>query len=361
MDGKDLAKEAVKDTRSMVDLAVAAAKTELVESLTPELKKLIEQKLRSGSKKNEDTDRVRRIKDGYPGESKNVKFEEGKMDNDTDDMQKDESLASFFAPVTESDEDTVGESVDQVDEAHGEPDDDDAPKMEGSDLDEELEISEDAIRAVYEAALQTEVQVKKGFGDFTKGGDFGKEKPDSSGGIADIKSGEQQWSEADVPAAQDWTIKEVKQMIARGIAENKALRSRCVQLESYCKKLNELAEAATRKLTEVNLFNAKLYHAQSFMNEHRGLTKEQRDFVISKLDKAKSVKEVKSAFDTIVESFKVARGLNESSSKKPLANSQRPRKAGGPSQEVLSESADKSSGGSYWNRAQQLAGLKILK
>jgi hypothetical protein len=357
MDGKDLAQEAVKDVKSMVDLAVAAAKTELVESLTPELKKLIEQKLRGGSKKNEDTDRVRRIKDGYPGESKNEKFEEGAM-NDDDKLQ-DESLASFFAPVTETeDEEPVDESVDQVAEGS---EDDEMPTSEGAEqVEETLEISEDAIRAVYEAALKTEVQVKKGFGEMTKGGDFGKDKPDSAGGIADLKSGEQQWADSDVPAAQDWTVKEVKQMIARGIAENKALRERCAQLEGYCRKLNELAEAATKKLTEVNLFNAKLYHAQSFMNEHRSLTKEQRDFVISKLDKAKTVKEVKSAYDTIVESFKVARGLNESVGKKPMANSQRPRKAGGPSQEVLSESVDKSNGG-YWSRAQQLAGLKNLK
>lgn len=357
MDGKDLAQEAVKDVKSMVDLAVAAAKTELVESLAPELKKLIEQKLRNGSKKNEDTDRVRRIKDGYPGESKNEKFEEGKME---DDNLEKESLSSFFAPVAEGDdeEEPTVEGADQVDEGS----DEDEPTVEGADqVDEELEISEDAIRAVYEAALQTEVQVKKGFGDFTKGGDFGKDKPDSTGGIADVKSGEQQWSEADVPAKQDWTVKEVRQLIARGIAENKALRERVTQLEGYCHKLNEIAEAATKKLTEVNLFNSKLYHAQVFMKEHRGLTKEQHEFVIARLDKAKSVKEVKSAYDTIVESFKVAQGLNESTGKKPMANSQRPRKAGGPSQEVLSESADKSNGGSYWNRARQLAGLKNLK
>lgn len=365
MDGKDLAKEAVKDVKSMVDLAVEAAKTEIVEQMTPGLKRLIENQLRSGSKKNEDTDRVRRIKDGYPGESKNEKFEEGKMDDKDKDLEK-ESLASFFAPISEEEE--VSEETEPVaeGEGYGERDDDDEEEeekkeshMEGVEdsVDEDVEISEEALRQVYEAALQTEVQVKKGFSDFTKGGDFGKDKPDAGGGIVDIKSGEQQWSEADVPAKQDWTVKE---MIQRGLAENRALRARCTKLEGYCRRLYESANVGAKKLQEVNLFNAKLLHVTRFLNTHGRMTNEQKNLVIERIERARSVNEVKMVYETIVESFKVAQGLNESTSKKPVANAQRPRTSGAPKHEVLSESVDRSQS-SAWSRIQQLAGLKNIK
>ncbi len=357
-----LAKEAVEDVKSMVDLAIEAAKTEIIESMTPNIKKLLEKKLRGTAGVKEDTDRLRRAKEGY-GETE---FEEGKnkgeklsMDKDKE-MEVDESLSSFFAPIAEEEELEMEAKEDDMYEAKDddldEAKDDDLDEAKDEDLDEEVEISEEALRAVYEASMQTEAKVKSGFGEPTKGGDFGKEKPDSSGGIADVKSGEHDWDEELPPAKQDWTVKE---MIERGMAENRALRTKLNKLQETYGKLYKSAVMGAKKLQEVNLFNSKLLHVTRFLNSHGRLTKEQKRIVIERIEKASTVNEVKMVFETIVESFKVAQGLTESTERKPVANMSRARTSG--SAKVISESADKAGNSSAWSRIQQLAGLKNIK
>lgn len=365
MSGKNLATEAVNDVKSMVDLALEAAKTELVEQMAPELKKLLEKNLRekNSRKLTEDSDRVRRIEQGYPGESKNKKFEEstgeGSMDYEKD---MDESLANFFAPIAEEDEekDDMDESQVDVPVLEADKEDDDDMKAEAKDEDD-VEISEDALREVYESALKTEVKVKSGFGDFTKGGDFGKEKPDSGGGILDIKNGEQDWDDVEPPAKQDFTVKEIRQMIAKGIEENRQLRAKVAKLQEACQKLYEQASTAANKLQEVNLFNSKLLHVTRFLNTHGRLSNQQKKTVVERIEKARSVSEVKMVYETIVETFKAAQGqLAESTGRKPVGNAQRPRQSGAPKQEVLSESVGNGEK-SEWSRIQQLAGLKNIR
>jgi hypothetical protein len=225
---------------------------------------------------------------------------------------------------------------------------------EGSDIDEEVEISEAELQKVYESALQVEVQVKKGFSDMTRGGDYGKEKPDLNG-IHDVKSGEHAWEDETPPAKQDFTVKEIRTLLARGLRENQELKAKLT-------RVYEIAKAATHKLHEVNLFNAKVLHCNRLLNKYGKLTTEQKKSMMESIDRARSIDEVRSIFEAIDGSFRAVNSLMESSNpRKPKANSQGHRSSGAP-QQVLSESADRAGDGGVWTRMQQLAGLnKIVK
>ena len=363
--GRDLVADAVRDAQSLKEAVVESAKNELIETLTPGLKKLLEQSIGRGLGA-EGVNRMRRgVQDNWPGES-HTNFEESKDKGEApmDDRKKEpeldlESLIGMFPQLAEmGDDEQLGTDPalegapmgDEEEMPFGEseiPMLGEEPKMddeEEGEMDEEVEISEAELRKVYEAALQTEVQVKKGFGEMTKMGEL--DEVDPAGGIVDVKSGEQAWEKAEPPAAEDQTVKE---MIRRGFNENKALRK---NLGEAVKMVRTLAT----KLHEVNLFNSKVLHVNRILNAQGRLTTEQKKVVMESIDKARSLKEVKMVYETIVGSFKAAGALHETRARKPLANAQRTRTSGGPKPEVLRESVDRGSKNQF-SRLQKLAGL----
>lgn len=377
-DGRELVKEAVRDAKSLKEAALSAAKNQIIESMAPNLRRLIESSI-NGALAGEDVDRLRRgVQDNAPGES-HTGFEEGSNKGDNtmkpmDDKELDmEALASFFPQLSEmgdeegaSDGDDAGPlGGDEEGELEGESlgmggiptlgegdyAEEEDNQMEAKDneeeenMDEEIEISEAELRKVYEAALQTEAQVSKNFGEMTKSGEL--DEVDPAGGIADFKKGESNWAENTPPAKQDFTVKE---MINRGLHENKVLREHLGKAVRMIKHLGG-------KLHEVNLFNSKVLHVNRILNTGGRLTKEQKKVVVESIDKARSIGEVKMVFEAIVGSFKASQNLNENRDpRKPAANAQRARTSGTPNQKVLSESVDRGNNDKY-ARIKQLAGL----
>lgn len=264
---------------------------------------------------------------------------------------EDESLAATH----HHGEDDAGDFKHKVEGVYEDADPDADPDMkkeakkaekEKEKMDEEIEISEAELHKVYEAALQTEVQVKKGFSDMTKAGEL--EELDPAAGLLDVKKGDKAWNEEEPPHKQDFTVKE---MIARGLAENKSLKTKNA-------KLAEMVQTLAAKLHEVNLFNAKVLHVNRFLNSPVRLTAEQKKVCIESLDKARSIQEVKSIYEALAGSFKASQALQESKNpRKPAGNVQRVAKSGSPDPKVLSESVDKNQTTSQYNRLRQLAGL----
>lgn len=395
-EGRDLVSEAVNDAKALKEAALAAAKNELVESMTPGLKALLEKSIKGVLAKNEDTDRIRRgIQDNWPGES-HTGFEEAKEKGDPkmdkvppqdDGQELDlESLASFFPAMSEMPEEDPMALAPKVDEdpsmqmgqiptlgmpgmggmpeaAECEPGEEEGEegeemKVEGKKkkddkekdtMDEEIEISEAELKKVYEAALQTEAQVTKGFGEMTKAGELDDVAKDVDKGLADVKKGEHEWAKETPPAAQDFTVKEMRALIGKGLTENKSLRENL-------KKAVGLIRHLGARLHEVNLFNAKVLHVNRILNTNGRLTKEQKKVVLESIDRAKSIDEVKTVYEVINNSFAVATQLSEDKSRKPVANAQRPRTSGAADQKVLRESVDRQTNDGF-GRLQQLAGL----
>ena len=389
--GRTLVSEAVNDAKALKEAALAAAKNELVESMAPALRSLLEKSLKGAL--SEDVDRIRRgVQDNWPGES-HTGFEEGKkkgepkMDKEFDaEVPQDEklpgeepeldleALAGFFPQMSELSseegmdglppeelpkEGALGSGIPTLGEMDDPSSDDFVPEVkeakekdkkdkEDEKMDEEIEISEAELKKVYEAALQTEAQVTKGFGEMTKMGELDDVAKDVDKGLADVKKGEHAWEKEEPPAKQDYTVKEMRQFVARGLEENKQLRENLQKAVGIIRSLGS-------KLHEVNLFNSKVLHVNRILNTHGRLTTEQRKVVLESIDKAKTIDEVKMVFEAITGSFAVATRLSESKTRKPVANAQRPRTSGGADQKVLSESVDRNNEG--FSRLQKLAGL----
>lgn len=384
-EGRDLVSEAVSDAKALREAAVAAAKNQLLESMAPAIKELLEKNIRGVlDEKRGLTGRIGMSQRGDYMDSKTQKWEEdaekgdSKMAKDekkTDGMELDlESLANFFPGVVEAEEEmgdkmeedpsSMMQSIPTLGEGEGEEecapegeegeDEGEEVKKEAKDkeedkMDEEIEISEAELKKVYEAALQTEVQVKKGFSDMTKAGELDDVVKDTGKGLNPEKKGETAWEKGEVEDKKDFTVKEA---IAAGRAENKALRENLKKAVAMIRMLGS-------RLHETNLFNAKVLHVNRVLNTHARLTAEQRKVVLESIDKAKTIDEVRMVFEAISNSFTAAARLSESKSRKPAANAQRPRTSGSPDQKVLSESVDRDNG--TYSRLSQLAGLGNLK
>lgn len=150
------------------------------------------------------------------------------------------------------------------------------------------------------------------------------------------------------PDRKDFTVKEIKQLVQQGIAENKALRGENVKLKEMVKKL-------ASSLKETNLFNAKVMQVNKLFTRG-GLTAEQKRSIVESIDAAESISEVKKIGVTLERTLKSVGVVAEGAKRKSV--SQRAGKSGGADQKVLRESVDKGAGSQQTSRWEQLAGLK---
>jgi hypothetical protein len=367
-EGRTLMSAAISDANELKEAAMEAAKQQLIEELTPAVRSFVEERLKRKTRVSEDSDRLRRgIEDNAPGES-HTGFEESAEKGDTKMGSKgkdaaadvDEGLGGYF-PAMSEEEETKDDGPSMEDEGMGIPslgegEDRDAKdevyekkeKKDEDGLDEEIEISEAQLMKIYNESLQTEASVTKSFGDMTKSGEL--DEVDPGAGIVDVKKGEHDWEKETPPAKQDFTVKEVRTLIARGIQENKFLRSQLGTARKIIEKLGT-------QLHEVNLFNSKVLHVNKIFNGRTKLTREQRDVVIESLDKASTIKEVKLVYESIIKSFKSSSTKSLSEGRRvPSVNAQRFRAKSSPDPKVLSESVDRETNEAFL-RLQQLAGL----
>jgi hypothetical protein len=251
--------------------------------------------------------------------------------------------------IDESEEnyDDVSESSDEGDTSIDEAADD--------ELDETLEINEAELEAMYSESLQLEAEVTKGFKDMEKPHEFGAGAKGQYQGdhsnLMDYKSGESDWDDVEVPAKQDWTVKEIRQLVKKGIKQNEAL-----SLKN--RKLTEMVVKLRDKLSEMNLLNAKIISVNHLVGSSR-LTNEQKSVVINSIDKGTSIKEVRNIASAVKASLTSAGAISER--RNPHANSQKRRTSGSGNPQVIRESVGSreasSNGATRW---QQLAGLKKL-
>lgn len=374
MKEKRIVHEAVEDAKQLKELAVDAAMGKIIEGLTPSVRKLVEKQLRG---KNEDIDRLNRARDGR-GETE---FEEAVDKGDEkmgDDKELDlEALVGMFPGLSETeDEEGLSEpdsdpcasaggkkkgpeledesfgGIPQLGEAEDEEGEEmsEAAKEDDEKVDEEIEISEADLKKVYEQALKAqqvaEVMVSKGFKDMTPAAEHPDR--DANAGIVDVKKGESMWDQKGSlpPDRKDYSVKEIKQLVRQGMAENKALREQNG-------KLIEALKLTVKKLSETNLFNAKVLHVNKLFSAGK-LTKEQKRTVVESLDRASTVSEVKKIALSLESSFKSSGVVSEG--RKPSARAQGARTTGGSTQKVLSESADNGVSDQY-SRWTALAGI----
>jgi hypothetical protein len=354
-EGRELVKEALQDVQSLKEAAVESAKKQLVEELTPSIRKFLDEKIGG----------LRTL---------NGKVATGEERAQSRNPADPDGEARAEESVDLTLEDALQEFTDQ--ESHKMKSSKKSSKKEGLELEaksskkssaksskkssfknEEIELSEAELARVYDAALKTEVNVKKGFNDVSnfvelngKSPDVDKAAPEPPTGK---KAGEHHFEEEVPPHKQSWIPenKDLKAMIQRGLEENKQLRENLRKAVALCETLG-------KQLHQVNLFNSKVLHVNKVLNSGMRLTKEQRNFVLESIDKARSTSEVKIVFEALIGTLKTAAQLSESRNPRPpKANAQGARTSGTPKQEVLSESVDKAQNTDLFARQRELAGI----
>lgn len=319
---------AVRDARKLADLARDTVKNEIMESMSPGIKRLV--------------DRAIKQQLGAHVLSEGDTHMAGK-----DDELEIESIAGVFPGINEA-EDEVVEAGDPLAEADEVPYLDEMESLEGG-LDEEIEIDESALSRHVEEAIQLEVQMSKGFKDLDLSG---KEEVDQGNAVHDVKSGEHPFEGETPPAKKDWTVKEIKALIRKGLSENDQLRRENRRLKEDRAKLVE-------HLRKSNLFNSKMNAVQAIFSENT-LNGKQKRSVVESIDKAKTVTEVKNIAGAITNTLgKRQKAVQEARTERPKGNGSRVRTAGVDTK-VVRESVDRSAANgdsAMYGRWQVLSGL----
>lgn len=316
MNNKKLFEEAIAEAKSIREAAIANAKEALEESLTPQIKELLAQRLTEMEEEDElpgpPEEKLPVFEEEEEGaeeagEEKEA-GEEAEEDMDIEDMSVEELKALIRDIVGQMvDQDGDGdhdmEDHDMEDMGMEEPAGEEAPEDEEIDLDELLaelaheeedkmmekkkeSMMEDPINEMSETELLGLVSALGSAGivagsfayaklvDFLKSGKAGATAEKLGSGLV-------KFDEKATDAAK-----------AAGTNKPRVSESEFNEAKRTIKKLTE-------SLQEVNLLNAKLLYVNKVMKENKNLSDSQVANVISTFDKAATVKEAKLVYESL--------------------------------------------------------------
>lgn len=328
MNNKKLFEEAIAEAKSIREAAIANAKEALEESLTPQIKELLAQRLTEMEEEDElpesseeklpvmEAEDEKEEEAEEAGEEKEA-GEEAEEDMDIEDMSVEELKALI--------RDIVGQMVDQdgdgdhdmddhelegsdMDMGMEEPAGEEAPEDEEIDLDELLaELAEEEDDKMMEKKKESMMEeplnemseteitmLVSALGPLVVGG--------ASYAIAKamdaLKAGKAGELGKKVAAGLEDTAAAAKPGRVGGQSKG--------QFEEVEAELNE-AKKTIKKLTEglqdVNLLNAKLLYVNKVLKENKNLSDSQVANVISTFDKAATVKEAKLVYESLSTTF----------------------------------------------------------
>ena len=351
MANKDLFKQAIADAKSIREAAITNAKLALEESLTPQLKELLAQRLAEMEEEAEtetvlaeaEVEETETMEEGdYKEEvAEAEEAEEGEEDAEEeageeeaeDDAEESEDEAEEIEDMTVEDlkdliRDILSQEMDDMEEPAGEEGDEEAEDMVGMDMtapeaeggEEEIDIDE-LMAELAEMAKTDEETVEETINDpetETAHGNVAEEDmeegnlnetPDllqigaglaalfaAAGGVAAVQSA----AEAGKLGSAMKSIMGKITSTADAMGTNKAGSSDSVIREEELTEAMETIETLRKDLNEVNLLNAKLLYVNKVFKANN-LTESQKANVIASFDKAETVKEVKLVFETVSE------------------------------------------------------------
>ena len=342
MANKDLFKQAIADAKSIREAAIANAKAALEESLTPQLKELLAQRLAEMEEEAEveevlteaEVEETETMEEGdYSKEevAEAEEAEEGEEDAEEeageeeaeDDAEESEDEAEEIEDMTVEDlkdliRDILSQEMGDMEEPAGEEGDEEAEDMVGMDMtapeaeggEEEIDIDE-LMAELAEMAKTDEETVEETINDpetETAHGNVAEEETMEEGPMDKIKqlvAKMQANAKAGKPLIDDEFFKFAEKMdildpgtVTAGMAKSGAGRTSSIGEELA--EAMETIETLRKDLNEVNLLNAKLLYVNKVFKANN-LTESQKANVIASFDKAETVKEVKLVFETVSE------------------------------------------------------------
>ena len=408
---KDILKEAIADAKAVREVALANAKAALEEAFTPKLQSMLSAKLSEDLDEAEDMEEIgygmeedmdERMYDEDMDETVGMEKEEKEMEEDLDEeIDLEEILNELeLEEGEEVSEDTVEEAKDEdLEEAKHDDDKDDVKEADDKDLEEAKDDKEDLeeARPIYKAddvqtqhtykadyvnedekfdldALLEEInnldEEKEDTNEEVNEGDFGEAKdevdeyvePKPKGGIGTsplqprkgetIEDYEKRVGNDSRAGILLQFMKDNPKTFATAVAED-------VDVSEELEETKAALETVRAELNEVNLLNSKLLYVNRIFKANQ-LDESQKLRVVETLDKAESTKEAKLIYETIKDTFNVAKSKKASFKSKTKSLKEgigMASKAAGtstaPKKEVIAESTN------MVNRFQKLANIKI--
>jgi len=418
---KDILKEAIADAKAVREVALANAKAALEEAFTPRLQSMLSAKLSEELNEEEDLDETymedekEDVKEMY---DEDEKMDETYMEDEKEDLDEEIDLEEILNELELEESDDLEETVDEakkdddekmeeakkdddkddVKEAKDKEDDMNEAKDDKEDLDEQKPIykAEYANDVTYKAdhvnedkefdldTLLEEInnldeekeddvneQTDSEMDDMYAGSALHKRKEEGqtnevvgvAAGIAGLIAAAGGLSALEMAADDpEWRAKypkvaralEKMQDIGKAAADTKRMEE-----ASKDKELDETKaalEAVTTELNEVNLLNSKLLYVNRIFKANN-LNEGQKLRVVETLDNASNVKEAKLIYETIKDTFTVAKSTKTTPKRSIKEGLGMASKAAGtstaPKKPVLNESND------MVTRMQKLANIKI--
>ena len=398
---KDILKEAIADAKAVREVALANAKAALEEAFTPKLQSMLSARLSEEldeESMDEEMDETmyneEDMEETYMDEEKDMEETVG-MEKEEKEMEEDLDEEIDLEEILSELELEEGEEANEEKVEEAKKDDEDDVKKEAKDDMEEEKLDE--ARPVYKAdQVQTDhsykadyvnededfdldsllkeiesLEEKEDVDEEVNEGDFGEAKDDvdeissalgvgRTGGLG--SSGLQPQKGETIEDYEKRVKGKADRLLAFLKANPKAFAAAVAEEVDMSEELEETKaalETVRAELTEVNLLNSKLLYVNRIFKANT-LDESQKLRVVETLDKAESTKEAKLIYETIKDTFNVAKSKKESFKNKTKSLKEgigMASKAAGtstaPKQEVISESSN------MVNRFQKLANIKI--
>jgi hypothetical protein len=332
MTNQELFSQAIADAKAVRDAAVANAKAALEETFTPKIMSMLSTKLQELEEegleeKKEVEEEGHEATIGY-GAAMQKPTIEGEME-EGDSMEEtdlEEILAQLEAEEKgnqEEGKDEVEEGKKDMEEAKKEVEegkkeveeakkkDDDKKKVEESleeadDDDEMTELTVDELKDIIRDVLKdvlSGTEEEEGEGDIDLGDEAGaeageeEEVEDEESISLDELLAELDKEEGKKPVEEKKEVEEAKKEVEEGKKEVEEAKK---DLEEAIKTIKTLHS----ELNEVNLLNAKLLYTNKIFKA-KSLNEAQKVKVLKAFDKATSVKDVKTVYNTLFESLTI--------------------------------------------------------
>ena len=335
MANRDLLADAIADAKAVKEVAIANAKAALEEAFTPHLKDMLAQKINEMEDMDEEMDLAEVDKEKMDEEMETEGYGKKDMDEaeEAEDMDEELDLEEILAELELDEEKELEEETSKphgnigAQTPEGEPlgflEEEEAEEVETDDSEEEInleEMSEEELKDLIEDVIEDMISA----GELEAGGDK-VEMADEEGEAeevdmemdvdADLQEGKEKMTEVDLSGSVE-ALPDVAAMIAflagaLGVPAAVLASMSLGKLKSLLKgkkmeeELNEAKSAIKylrSELNEVNLLNSKLLYTNKIFRG-KNLTENQKIKVLKAFDKAETVKEAKTIFETLNENL----------------------------------------------------------
>jgi len=359
---KDILKEAIADAKAVREVALANAKAALEEAFTPKLQSMLSAKLSEDLNEDDQNEGMYYDEDEKDEDMKEMSYDEDEKDEDMKESDLDEEIdleeilnELELEENEEVSEETVEEAKDEdLDEAKKDDDKEDVKEATDEELNEADEDLEEVVGYPNYKADQIS-KVKADATDVNQGLNEGEDF-DLDALLEEINNLDENNDEINEEVNEE--VEEVKEEVEEVKEEVEEVEEAVNPLAIELEETKAALDTVRAELNEVNLLNSKLLYVNRIFKVNQ-LDPSQKLRVVETLDKAESVKEAKLIYETIKDTFSVAKSKKESfknktkSLKEGIGMASKAVGTTAPKKEVISESSD------MMKRFQKLANIKI--